>query len=97
MITVADLKYSVKDIIALTMHPLFSGFTAATCSCGASANVITTVPGWFCPCGKYNGLPWYEETVPHANPTFGPSARVIRNGIRIGRLVTTVKNWWKTQ
>jgi hypothetical protein len=95
MITVADLKYSVKDIIVLTMHPSFSGFTAATCSCGASANVIITVLGWYCPCGRYHKLPWYNSVIPHANPTYGPSGYVIRNGIRIGRCVTTVKNWWK--
>lgn len=50
-----------------------TGFTAASCSCGKTANVRANDAQWWCPCGKWNTLDWYERQIPHEKPDFGPT------------------------
>lgn len=74
--------YTAEEVAeTLSWHP--TGFTAATCTCGKTVNVLMG-PGWFCSCGEFNPLPWVgpHMLLPFDNPDHGPSAETIREGAK---------------
>jgi len=80
-VTAADLDHDHDKIKELLGMPHFGGYTASRCSeCGATANV-TGGAGWFCPCGNFNLLPWYQRIFPLDEPTYGPPRATIERAI----------------
>ena len=57
----------------------FTGFQGAKCSCGATHNLLSGIPGYICErCGKYNVLGWSGAgQFCHRKPDYGFKRSVI--------------------
>lgn len=72
-----DFDYTESEIVdAIETWANYPGFTADKCKCGLTANVLIG-PGWFCTCGHYNILPFYNSQIPHDKPDLGPRRSTI--------------------
>ena len=70
--TPQEMDYSAEKIAEMRTWLFFAGFTAASCGqCRKTANVPCG-PGWSCPCGGFNMLPWSGSQIPHESPDYGP-------------------------
>ena len=84
-----DLNFTKEKITEMMTWPHFDGFTAAQCGqCKKTANVMQG-PGWFCPCGMFNSLPWGNMQIPHEKPDYGPTRQTITEALALSRAASS--------
>ena len=73
-----QMNFSHEKMAEMTGWQFFSGFVGDECgACKATVNVPHG-PGWFCPCGHYNILPYSNRRMTFEAPTHGPTREAIQ-------------------
>ncbi|MCK5020677.1 MAG: hypothetical protein KAS32_26895 [Candidatus Peribacteraceae bacterium] len=85
--------YHVEDekLVSEFQDERFTGYTAAVCDCGVTANVVhRPMTMWKCKCKRYNSL-CSNAQVPHENPTIGPRLAEIDRASKLAKIINNLK------